>query len=299
MDIQIVSQEFYEYSKSIRGYSKDTIRRYNNVIRGFMKFTGVTTLESITEKKVYELFYYGRLERHWTVRTYLVYQFSLKVFFEWCVKQGYMEINPLLVIEKPKIPKQLPKGLSKEKAFKVLEAAENYPRDSRLLRYRNHAILATLIYAGLRKQELLNLKYCDVDLEGLIISIRLGKGSKDRLIPITYALAHSLKRYVAIRNQSGKTCPEFFVSTRDNSGFSSTGLRRLICKTSKAISSNFSAHKLRHTFATLLVEGGCDIYSLSKMMGHSDIRTTTIYLSATAEHLRLQISKHPLNSNVA
>ena len=57
----------------------------------------------------------------------------------------------------------------------------------------------------------------------------------------------------------------------------------------------FSVHKLRHTFATLMLEGGCDIYSLSKMMGHSDIKTTTIYLAASAEHLRSQMTKHPLN----
>ena len=57
----------------------------------------------------------------------------------------------------------------------------------------------------------------------------------------------------------------------------------------------FTVHKLRHTFATLMLEGGCDIYSLSKMMGHSDIKTTTIYLAASAEHLRTQMTKHPLN----
>ena len=65
-----------------------------------------------------------------------------------------------------------------------------------------------------------------------------------------------------------------------------------IRKSSKIV---FTIHKLRHTFATLMLEGGCDIYSLSRMMGHSDIKTTTIYLSASAEHLRGQMTKHPLN----
>jgi len=60
----------------------------------------------------------------------------------------------------------------------------------------------------------------------------------------------------------------------------------------------FTIHQLRHTFATLMMEGGCDIYSLSRMMGHSDIKTTTIYLSASADHLRAQIGKHPLNDAV-
>ena len=60
----------------------------------------------------------------------------------------------------------------------------------------------------------------------------------------------------------------------------------------------FTVHQLRHTFATLLLEGGCDIYSISQMLGHSDIRTTSIYLAATPEHLRIQVGKHPLNDTV-
>jgi site-specific recombinase XerD len=68
-----------------------------------------------------------------------------------------------------------------------------------------------------------------------------------------------------------------------------------MCKASKI---KFTIHKLRHTFATLMLEGGCDIYSLSKMMGHTDIKTTTIYLAASAEHLRGQMMKHPLNDLV-
>ncbi len=80
-------------------------------------------------------------------------------------------------------------------------------------------------------------------------------------------------------------------------GFTSSGLKRLVGQLKKASGLSFTIHKLRHTFATLMLEGGCDIFSLSKMMGHSDIKTTTIYLSATAEHLRSQITKHPLNSS--
>ncbi len=73
------------------------------------------------------------------------------------------------------------------------------------------------------------------------------------------------------------------------------GLKKLVWQVRESSGIYFSVHKLRHTFATLMLEGGCDIYSLSKMMGHSDIKTTTIYLSASAEHLRSQMTKHPLN----
>ena len=90
-----------------------------------------------------------------------------------------------------------------------------------------------------------------------------------------------------------------FTSLNLNQGFTNSGLKLLTNKLKEASGISFTIHKLRHTFATLMLEGGCDIYSLSKMMGHSDIKTTTIYLSASAEHLRGQIRKHPLNALVA
>lgn len=150
--------------------------------------------------------------------------------------------------------------------------------------------------AGIRKKELLNLKYTDVDVENLSIFIRQGKGSKDRIIPINYRLAETLQKYLEVRKKANKTCPEFFASYHMNMKFTESGLKRLIERINAASGIKFTIHKLRHTFATLMLEGGCDIYSLSKMMGHSDIKTTTIYLAASVNHLRDQILKHPLSN---
>ena len=104
-----------------------------------------------------------------------------------------------------------------------------------------------------------------------------------------------LLRYIDERKRLHKTCPEFFASLTHNAGLTVDGLDHVVDDLKRESKIKFSVHKLRHTFATLMLEGGCDIYSLSKMMGHSDIKTTTIYLAATAEHLRGQITKHPLN----
>lgn len=138
-------------------------------------------------------------------------------------------------------------------------------------------------------------KPTDVDVENLTIFVSQGKGSKDRIIPMSFTLAQSLRKYLEERKRMNKTCAEFFCSLTYNRGFTSHGLKRLVIQLRKASGVKFSVHKLRHTFATLMLEGGCDIYSLSKMMGHSDIKTTTIYLTASAEHLRSQMTKHPLN----
>lgn len=295
MDIGILSQKFCDYSLSIRGYSSHTTRRYKYVISCYCKFANVSETNQITDDNVRTLFYFGRTERKWSVNTFIVYRKTLLVFFRWCMKQGYLEKNPIIDIEVPRLENRLPVKLNKQRALKLLEIVYNYPYEYRFLRYRNHAIFSTFVFTGLRKQELLNLNVTDIDLDNLTIFVRQGKGRKDRIVPINYTLAQSLKQYQDERKRLKKTNPEFFSSLRTNTGFTENGLKKLVEQVRESSGIVFSVHKLRHTFATLMLEGGCDIYSLSKMMGHSDIKTTTIYLSASAEHLRSQMTKHPLN----
>ncbi|HRG43293.1 MAG TPA: tyrosine-type recombinase/integrase [Saprospiraceae bacterium] len=298
MDIEILSQNFCDYSQSIRGFSKHTIRRYRNVIKRYCQFANICEISQVNEDNVRALFYHGRTERKWSVNTFLVYHKTLLVFFRWCIIQGYMKKNPITDIEKPKMEKRLPVKLNKQVSLRLLEVVYNYPYEYRFLRYRNHAIFSTFIFTGLRKQELLNLKYTDIDTDNFTIFVKQGKGNKDRIVPMSYTLAQSLKRYQEERKRLNKTNPEFFSSLRGNVGFTDNGLKKLVDQVRKSSGVSFTVHKLRHTFATLMLEGGCDIYSLSKMMGHSDIKTTTIYLSASAEHLRGQMVKHPLNNLV-
>lgn len=296
MDIKVLAEQFYDYSLSIRGYSPATIRRYRYVINAFCKFTGINDLHDVTDEKVQQLFFMGRAKRKWSTQTYAVYRLSLLVFFRWCVKNSFMKHNSVEDIEAPKIEKKLPPKLRKQEALRLLDVVYHYPWTQQFLRYRNHAIFALFVFAGLRKQELLHLKLADVDIENFTIFVRQGKGRKDRVVPISFTLAQILKRYVTERKRLTRTCPEFFVSSNRNMGITENGLKHLVRLLNNVSGITFTIHKLRHTFATLMLEGGCDIYSLSRMMGHSDIKTTTIYLSASAEHLRSQITKHPLNN---
>lgn len=296
MEIAIASQEFCDYSKYILGHSKRTIKRYSRIIHFYCKTTNVWVLEDVNENNLRALFYYGRGERGWKPATFISCHNALHVFLRWCKNKGYIEKNFVADIEKPKLEKSLPPKLTKQEAMMLLEVVYNYPYDYTFLRYRNYAIFATFVYAGLRRSELLNLLYTDVDLENLTLFVRLGKGNKDRAIPINMTLAQILRRYVQERKRLMKTCPHFFVSLNRNCGFTEVGLKNLVNKIRTGCRIKFNIHKLRHTFATLMLEGGCDIYSLSKMMGHSDIKTTTIYLYASVEHLRSQIMKHPLDT---
>lgn len=295
MDIKILAQKFYDYSSFIRGYSVPTIKRYRQTINYLCSFADITEINQVNDVNIRQLFIHGRTDKKWKPNTFICYHKSLMVFFRWCVQNGYLERNPIEDIEIPKLEKKLPPKLTKQDTTRLLEIVYNYPYDYKFLRYRNHAIFSTFVFAGLRKKELINLKLADVDIENFTIFVHQGKGSKDRVIPMSYTLASTLKRYLEERKRLNKTCAEFFTSLNRNLGFTDTGLRNLARKMRYASGIDFTIHKLRHTFATMMLEGGCDIYSLSRMMGHSDIKTTTIYLAASAEHLRSQIMKHPLN----
>lgn len=295
MDIHILAQKFYDYSKYMRGYSPATIKRYRHVIQFYVKYAGITAIGEVTPQNVRDLFFHGRAQRNWSAHTSMAFYKSLIVFFRWCIQEGHLQENPVADIEIPKPEKKLPPKLTRQDTLRLLEVVYNYPYPYKFLRYRNHAIFSTFVFAGLRKKELLNLQYADVDLENLTIFVRQGKGSKDRIIPMSYTLAQTLKRYLDERKRLNKTCPEFFTSLNRNNGVSETAIKRLAELMRHVSGISFTLHKLRHTFATLMLEGGCDIYSLSRMMGHSDIKTTTIYLAASAEHLRGQMMKHPLN----
>lgn len=295
MNIQTLLAKFCDYSLYIKGFSKVTLRRYKHAVTFFCHNASISDINQITQRTVLTFFFDGRTKRKWTTNTYLSYYKSLAVFFRWCTKEGVMKESPMKQLEPPKLEQRLPTKLTKQQAQWLLEITINYPYTYQFERYRNHAIIATFMYAGLRKAELLNLRLTDVDLENLVLFVRQGKGNKDRTIPISYTLSHILQQYLGERERHNKTCPAFFTSTVNNSGFNATGLKRFIEKLRKVSEIDFTIHKLRHTFATLMLEGGCDIYSLSRMMGHNDIKTTTIYLYASTEHLRVQIAKHPLN----
>lgn len=294
--IRTLANQFYEYSKDIKCHSKVTIDRTRNSISLLCQFLEGPEIQDVTNESIRRFFHYGRGERKWQASTFRCNYKCLKVFFDWCVKMRYFSESPMGDIELPRLGKKLPRSLKQQDAERLLEIVYNYPFSSRFLRTRNHAFFATAIFAGLRKSELLNLKYADVDLENKTLLVRQGKGNKDRYIPFHFSLAESLKRYNDERRRLKKTCPEFFCSMYRNGRFTDTGVRRLVDMMRRELGAYFSLHWLRHTFGTLMSEGGVDVFRISAFMGHESINTTKGYLSATAETLRADIRKHPMDT---
>lgn len=287
---------FCQESFLIRNNTKATIRWYKFSLNGFLKYWGnqVRGVEDISTDKLREYLYSKRLAGDWSPDTFLNQYKGIKLFLKWCVNRGHIAENPILLIDKPKLSKKLPKRITMQEAQRIIEYSFNMRTCYRYERFRNRALLATMIYAGLRAKELLELKLSDVDMENRVIGVFEGKGRKDRVIPISPTLHRYLADYLKDRNRLKKDSIWFFVTLRGNEPFTYRGLTRVVSKIRKITKINFSPHKLRHTFATLMLEGGCDLFSLQKMLGHSDIKTTTIYLSASVKMLQTQILKHPL-----
>jgi len=166
--------------------------------------------------------------------------------------------------------KKLPVVLSKQEVKKIMSAPQ-------LLK---HKIVIGLLYGcGLRRFELLNIKLHDVDLDRKMLHIREGKGRKDRYVPIGNMLARGLKTYMEAEHPY-----VWLFNGKDNTGqlkqFSETGVQWIIKESAKRadIKKHVTSHVLRHTYATHLLEMGMDIMTLKDLLGHSDIRTTLVYL---------------------
>ncbi len=296
MKIQELHSAFCEYQEAIKNYRSTTIKSYKETLQTFLQACPeIERIDQVSFLIAQKFFFWGRSTKKWSASTFITHHKRMNVFFKWAFERKFITENPFEMIEKPRLEKSLPKRLSKQEALGIIEAATYLPYPHSFLRYRNHAVFATFLYCGLRKSELLKLKITDVDLTNMVLNIRQGKGNKDRVVPIPFQLIAILEKYLTERERLNKTTLYFFVSMHRDGRLTDSGLKRLVLRIREASGTYFYIHMLRHTFATLMIEGGCDIYSLSKMLGHNDIKTTTIYLSASVEHLRGQITKHPLN----
>jgi site-specific recombinase XerD len=218
---------------------------------------------------------------------------ALRPFFRYLEKTlGFA--NPFLDAHTPPLPKhRLPKALKPEELERVLAAARHYPWGTILQRERATALIATMIYAGLRKGEVLRLQFADLSLAEGSIRIVAGKGrfgGKDRTVYMPAELRAILTRYLAVRRQLHFTCPEFFV-TRGNRGLSEMQFRRTIRQVREAAGIPFFAHALRHSYITMLLRSRVPIHVVQSLAGHADITTTALYSAVWDEDKRAAVQR--------
>jgi len=294
-ELHLWHEQFCQHCLVMKGQSRYTLAGYRDMIRSFVKFTGASTLADISLAKVERWIALGTARHQWspvTSRGRLKYMI---VFVKWLVERGQLAENPLEGISLPRLPKKLPKRLSRDQAEELLRYVRNEPFRTKFEGARAYAVIALLIYTGIRRRELQDLELSDVDLDRGIVSVRQGKGARDRLIACPPQLSLVLREYLQHRSHPRFAhLPYFFVGHKARGKLGIKVLSRLVTRLREGSGIYFAPHMLRHTYATLMLEGGCDLFSLSKLMGHADIKTTTIYLSATVRHLQQQALKHPV-----
>jgi integrase/recombinase XerD len=216
---------------------------------------------------------------------------GVRSFFRFLVLEGYLAQDPSELLESPQIGRHLPDVLSVEEIDSLIGAIDRTSREGQ----RNRAILETLYSCGLRVSELCNLRLSDLYLKEKFIRIE-GKGSKQRLVPISSRAIHELQLYFADRNQ-GLIKPgyeDFVFISRFGKNISRIMVFHIIKELAEQIGLKkaISPHTFRHSFATHLLEGGANLRAIQCMLGHESIGTTEIYTHLDRSRLRQEILEH-------
>ncbi len=209
---------------------------------------------------------------------------AIRGFFRFLVQEGRHSGDPTELLEGPRLLRKLPDVLNRDEILRLLQA----PAGDKPNRVRDRAMLHTMYAAGLRVSELVELDLGDVNLaEGFLSAF--GKGNKRRIVPIGEHARVAIARYLAeVRPKWARPASRACFVTARGKSMTRQGFWNIVKKYAReaGITKQISPHKLRHSFATHLLEGGADLRSVQTMLGHVDISTTQIYTHVSGEHLR-------------
>jgi tyrosine recombinase XerC len=279
-------EKFIRYLEIEKNYSAHTILNYRLDLADFAKFLGETAVEKVDYLTLRK--YLAHLkEKNVTNRTVNRHLSSLRSFFRFLTREGLVKANPILSLSSPKQEKHLPLFLTEEEVVKLIDAV--LPKDERGLRDR--AVLETFYSTGMRISELSGLTRDDVDFIGGIIKV-MGKGKKERLVPIGDKALSALRDYLEKRK---KDSDSIFLN-KSGRRITTRGVRNIVDKYIRlaGIRHGVSPHTLRHSFATHLLNRGADLRSVQELLGHANLSTTQIYTHLTTDKLKSVYDKaHP------
>lgn len=283
----IYISDFLSYLEVEANYSKNTINSYENDLNKFEEYYKSKDLLKITSKDI-EKYIQTLSDLAPTTVSHNIS--SLKTFYSYFLKQGRISNNPTDGIKSPKLGIHLPTYLTIDEVNKLLDIEVTDAFSS-----RNKAILELMYATGLRISEVISLEFKNIDYDECIIRV-MGKGSKERIVPVNdYAIKY-LKEYI------NNYRPELVKNEINNYIFLNNHGRMLTRQGIFKIIKNYAAlknikktigpHTLRHTFATHLLENGADLRVIQELLGHSDISTTQIYTHLTKEALHNEYKKY-------
>ena len=287
------------FLRSIRiqsNYSEHTANAYKSDIEGFVAWIYDRKGDLLTVNHRQIRAYMNSLSQNNYAKTSINRKLSsIKTFYKWLVQEGHLAADPLSVVSGPKKDKRLPHRLSADDIAKLLAVWSDDDPES----LRNRAVLELMYASGARIAEIAGMDVADVDFAQQQIEV-MGKGSKERIIPIHPMAASTVKCYIySARPQLVANAKEatnsLFLSSRGNP-FSPDAIRKMFKKSlaCAGLDQNLTPHDLRHSFATDLVEGGADLRSVQELLGHASLSTTQIYTHMSAGHLKeVHARAHP------
>jgi len=217
---------------------------------------------------------------------------ALRGFFKFLVKERAMRADPSALIERPRLSKRLPKVLSVDEILRITDK----PNATKSRGLRDLAMIHLMYACGLRVTELCSLRVADLDRERGVVAV-LGKGGKRRLVPVgEVALGHVDTYLTDVRPKLSLPGASALFLSPSGKPLTRQGFWKLLKRYARAagVATPTSPHKLRHSFATHLLQGGADLRAVQAMLGHADLGTTEIYTRVAQDHLRAAHAKaHP------
>ena len=217
----------------------------------------------------------------------------LRSFYRHLRREGIRDSDPMATISGPRRGRRLPKVLTRGEVAKLLQQ----PRGTDPTALRDRALLELMYACGLRASEAIGIAVADVDLEDGVLRAR-GKGSKERIVPVGGAAVDAVRRYLERGRPvlaRGRPVTPLFLNFRGE-GLTRQGLYKIVRRhaASAGLADRMSPHTLRHTFATHLLAGGCDLRSVQEMLGHADVATTQLYTHLSSQRLKdVYFRAHP------
>ena len=271
--------KFIRYLEVERDVSAHTLRAYRKDLKDFFEY--VKTEPDKIDMIDVRGFIAEQIKKGLNKTTVNRRLASIRSFFKFLCREGYIKSNPAKLVPNPKLPKLLPRFLSVDDVFSLVEKPEGIG----FIPVRDKAILELLYSSGLRVSELSGLNIDDLNIKGNLIKIR-GKGKKERIVPVGSKAIDAIKSYMIDRMLLKSKDKALFLN-RMGTRLTDRGVRRIVVKYAKAltISGQIGPHTLRHTFATHLLQGGADLRVRQELLGHSSLSTTQKYTHLDITHL--------------
>ena len=283
---------YRRYLKLEKGYSANTLDAYLRDVDKLLRYLALEQVD-VLDVKLEDLEHFAAFISDLGIgpRSLARILSGVRQFYRFLVVDGYLEIDPTELLESPKQPDHLPEVLSTAE-IDLLEQAIDLTKWEG---HRNRAIIEVLFSCGLRVSELTNLKLSNLYVDEQYIRV-MGKGSKERLVPISPRALDELNYWFADRNEM-KIKPgeeDYVFLNRRGHHLTRTMILIMIKRYAleAGIKKTISPHTLRHSFATSLLEGGADLRAIQAMLGHESIGTTEIYTHIDTSTLRQEILEH-------